>query len=155
MMSASCPTARRASAGSPAIDSIQLRSDRLLSAAEECELAGAIAGGNAEARDKLVRCNLRLVVRIALAYRGRGLELDDLIGEGNLGLIRAAVDYDPRFGARFSTYANYWIKQAIRAALTDTAPTIRLPSHMVTLLSKWRKSEQTLRLCGTVTGRIL
>jgi RNA polymerase primary sigma factor len=75
---------------------------------------------------------------------GRGLERADLAGEGNLGLIRAAEDFDPRFGVRFSTYAAHWIKQAIRHALTNTTATIRLPAHVVTLLSKWRKAERSL-----------
>jgi RNA polymerase primary sigma factor len=83
-------------------------------------------------------------VRIARDYLGRGLVLDDLIGEGNLGLIRAAEEYDPRFGTRFSTYASYWIKQAIRHALINTTSTIRLPAHMVGLLTKWRRAERLL-----------
>src|SRR5262245_38185519 len=85
----------------------------LLSSAEERALAQAIADGDRDARAHMIRANLRLVVKIAREYVGRGLPLDDLIGEGNLGLIRAAEDYDPRFGTKFSTYASYWIKQAI------------------------------------------
>ncbi len=122
----------------------QIRDDSLLSAAEERELAGAIRAGDRDARSRMIRANLRLVVKIARDYAGRGMSLDDLIGEGNLGLIRAAEDYDPRFGTRFSTYASYWIKQAIRHALTNTTATIRLPAHMVTILSKWRKAERAL-----------
>jgi RNA polymerase primary sigma factor len=122
----------------------QIRDDSLLSAAEECALAEAIALGDQDARARMIRSNLRLVVRIARDYSGRGMTLDDLIGEGNLGLIRAAEEFDPQFGTRFSTYASYWIKQAIRHALTNTAATIRLPAHMVTLLSKWRKAERAL-----------
>ena len=118
--------------------------DALLSASEECSLARAIALGDREAKSRLIRSNLRLVVKIAREYAGRGLSLDDLIGEGNLGLIRAAEEFDPAFGTRFSTYASYWIKQAIRHALTNTTATIRLPAHMVTLLSKWRKAERSL-----------
>ena len=120
----------------------QIRDDSLLSAAEECSLAVAIKAGDVDARSRMIRANLRLVVKIARDFGGRGLSLDDLIGEGNLGLIRAAEDFDPRFGTRFSTYASYWIKQAIRHALTNTTATIRLPAHMVTLLSKWRKAER-------------
>src|SRR5258707_8440267 len=116
----------------------------LLSAAEERDLADAIARGDRDARGRMIRANLRLVVKIARDYVGRGMVLDDLIGEGNVGLIRAAEEYDPRFGTRFSTYASYWIKQAIRHALTNTTATIRLPAHMVTLLSKWRKAERAL-----------
>jgi RNA polymerase primary sigma factor len=122
----------------------QIRDDSLLSAAEECQLARAIKAGDREARAKMIRANLRLVVKIARDYAGRGMLLDDLIGEGNLGLIRATEDFDPGFGTRFSTYASYWIKQSIRHALTNTTATIRLPAHMVTLLSKWRKAERTL-----------
>jgi RNA polymerase primary sigma factor len=122
----------------------QIRDDALLTASEECELARAIAAGDREARSRMIRANLRLVVKIARDYVGRGMSLDDLIGEGNLGLIRGAEEFDPRFGTRFSTYASYWIKQAIRHALTNTTATIRLPAHMVTLLSKWRKAERAL-----------
>lgn len=116
----------------------------LLSAAEERELAEAIASGNQDARSHLIQANLRLVVRIARDYLGRGMMLEDLIGEGNLGLIRAAEDYDPKFGTRFSTYASYWIKQAIRHALINTTSTIRLPAHMFGLLSRWRRTERVL-----------
>ena len=122
----------------------QIRDDALLSGAEECALAEAIKAGDRDARSRMIRANLRLVVKIARDYVGRGMSLDDLIGEGNLGLIRAAEDFDPRFGTRFSTYASHWIKQAIRHALTNTTATIRLPAHMVTLLSKWRKAERVL-----------
>jgi RNA polymerase primary sigma factor len=122
----------------------QIRDDALLSGAEECALAEAIKAGDRDARARMIRSNLRLVVKIARDYTGRGMSLEDLIGEGNLGLIRAAEDFDPRFGTRFSTYASHWIKQAIRHALTNTTATIRLPAHMVTLLSKWRKAERAL-----------
>jgi RNA polymerase primary sigma factor len=71
--------------------------------------------------------------------------MDDLVGEGHLGLLRAAQEFDPRFGTRFSTYAAYWIRQALRQALMDTAPTIRLPAHMVQLLTRWRRAERALR----------
>ena len=90
----------------------------------------------------MIQANLRLVVKIAREYRAGGWCLEDLIGEGNLGLIRAAEEYDPRFGTRFSTYASYWIKQAIRHALINTTATIRLPAHMVGLLTKWRRAER-------------
>lgn len=122
----------------------QISDDRLLSAAEECELAEAIARGDNEARNRMIRCNLRLVVKIARDYLGRGIPIDDLIGEGNLGLIRATEEFDPAFGTRFSTYASYWIKQAIRHALTNTTATIRLPAHTVGLLAKWRHAERDL-----------
>ena len=116
----------------------------LLSAAEEHVLADAIARGDRDARSRMIQANLRLVVKIARDYMGRGMALDDLIGEGNLGLIRAAEDYDPRFGTRFSTYASYWIKQAIRHALINTTSTIRLPAHMIGLLTRWRRAERAL-----------
>jgi len=116
----------------------------LLSAAEERDLAEAIARGDREARSRMIEANLRLVVKIARDYLGRGMLFDDLIGEGNLGLIRAAEEFDPEFGTRFSTYASYWIKQAIRHALINTSTTIRLPAHMFGLLIKWRRAERLL-----------
>jgi RNA polymerase primary sigma factor len=122
----------------------EIKDGPLLSAGEERELAEAIAKGDRDARARMIQANLRLVVKIARDYVGRGMVLDDLIGEGNLGLIRAAEEFDPRFGTRFSTYASYWIKQAIRHALINTSATIRLPAHMVNLLTKWRRSERAL-----------
>src|SRR3974390_2800822 len=89
---------------------------RLLTAQEERELAARVLAGDLEARDKLVRANLRLVVSIARKYIGKGLPLEDLISDGNLGLIRAAEGYDPNMGTRFATYATYWIRQSIRRA---------------------------------------
>ncbi len=133
---ASCPLGRYLDA---------IRVDTLLSADEERQLAEAIAQGDSDARARMIRANLRLVVRIARDYMGRGLSLDDLVGEGNLGLIRAAEEFDPKFQTRFSTYASYWIKQAIRHALINTTATIRLPAHMVGLLTKWRRTERALR----------
>ncbi len=121
-----------------------LKDDVLLTAAEERVLADAIARGDEDARQRMIQANLRLVVKIARDYVGRGIAIDDLIGEGNLGLIRAAEEFDPRFGTRFSTYASYWIKQAIRHALINTTATIRLPAHMVGLLTKWRRAERSL-----------
>jgi RNA polymerase primary sigma factor len=113
------------------------------------ELSALTEGSNREARNRLVQANLGLVVTIARQYLGRGLQLDDLAGEGNLGLIRAAEEFNPRFGTRFSTYASIWIKEAIRRALINTTTTIRLPAHMVGLLTKWRRAERTfLREAG-------
>ncbi len=123
----------------------QLPDEALLSADEERQLAEAIARGDRDARTRMIQANLRLVVRIARDYQGRGLCLDDLVGEGNLGLIRAVEDFDPSFGTRFSTYAAYWIKQSIRHALMNTAATIRLPAHMVNLLGRWQQTERALR----------
>ena len=122
----------------------EIRGDALLSAADERSLAEAIARGDRDSRDRMIRSNLRLVVKIARGFLGRGLSLDDLIGEGNLGLIRATSEFDPRFGTRFSTYASYWIKEAIRYALINTTATIRLPAHVVGLLTRWRRAEQAL-----------
>jgi RNA polymerase primary sigma factor len=122
----------------------EIKDESLLSAEEECTLAEAIALGDDHARTRMIRANLRLVVKIARDYVGRGLVLEDLIGEGNLGLIRATEEFEPRYGTRFSTYASYWIKQAIRHALINTTSTIRLPAHMVGLLTKWRRAERAI-----------
>jgi RNA polymerase primary sigma factor len=116
----------------------------LLTADEELELAGAIAHGDMEARDLMVRANLRLVVNIARGYTSKGLSLQDLIEEGNLGLLRAVEGFDPAVGTRFSTYASYWIKQSIKRALINSAKTIRIPAYMVELLSKWRRATNRL-----------
>ena len=111
---------------------------------------GAVAGpvdrrgGRATPGPGSSRSNLKLVVKIARDYMGRGLSMEDLIGEGNVGLIRAAEEFDPSFGTRFSTYASYWIKMAIREGLTNTSSTIRLPAHIVKLMAKWRKAEREL-----------
>lgn len=116
----------------------------LLNAQQEKELARRIDAGDAEARDYLVRANLRLVVNIARHYTGRGLGLEDLIEEGNLGLLRAVEGFDPSMNTRFSTYAAFWIKQSIRRAL-HASKTIRLPAYMVDLVNKWRRAEIDLR----------
>src|SRR5436190_10633231 len=108
----------------------------LLTADEEKELAHRIADGDDRARDRMVRANLRLVVNIARGYVGKGLSLQDLIEEGNLGLMRAVEGFDASMNTRFSTYAVYWIKQSIKRALVNTAKSIRIPAYMVQLLSK-------------------
>ena len=122
----------------------EINETRLLTADEEKELARAIAKGDAMARDRMVRANLRLVVNIARGYTGKGLGLQDLIEEGNLGLLRAVEGFDPTVGTRFSTYASYWIKQSIKRALINSAKTIRIPAYMVELLSKWRRASVRL-----------
>ena len=122
----------------------EINETKLLSAADERELAIAIGNGDIHARDHMVRANLRLVVNIARGYTGKGLGLQDLIEEGNLGLLRAVEGFDPAIGTRFSTYASYWIKQSIKRALINTAKTIRIPAYMVELLSKWRRASTRL-----------
>src|SRR5262245_26359059 len=117
----------------------------LLNAEEEKQLAYRIEDGDSEARDRMVRANLRLVVNIARSYTGKGLGLQDLIEEGNLGLLRAVEGFDPSRETRFSTYASYWIKQSIKRALVNTAKTIRIPAYMVELLSKWRRATAKLQ----------
>jgi RNA polymerase primary sigma factor len=116
----------------------------LLTADEEKQLAVRIGEGDTRARDQMVRANLRLVVNIARGYSGKGLGLQDLIEEGNLGLLRAVEGFDPAMGTRFSTYASYWIKQSIKRALINTGKTIRIPAYMVELLSKWRRASSRL-----------
>jgi RNA polymerase primary sigma factor len=116
----------------------------LLSANEEKELALKIKDGDAEARDRMIRANLRLVVNIARNYTGKGVELSDLIAEGNLGLMRAAEAFDPDKDVRFSTYASYWIKQSIRRVVINTGKTIRIPAYMNQLLIEWRRASAKL-----------
>jgi RNA polymerase primary sigma factor len=122
----------------------EINETALLTANEEKELSFGIEQGNKEARDRMVRANLRLVVNIARAYTGKGLPLQDLIEEGNLGLLRAVEGFDPTMNTRFSTYASYWIKQSIKRALVNSAKTIRIPAYMVELLSKWRRATAKL-----------
>ena len=143
------PTSRRSSPTSSVQTPLEtylreINETALLSAAEERELATRIGNGDTQARDQMVRANLRLVVNIARGYTGKGLGLQDLIEEGNLGLLRAVEGFDPAMGTRFSTYASYWIKQSIKRALINTGKTIRIPAYMVELLSKWRRASTRL-----------
>src|SRR6516162_6001826 len=123
----------------------EINETALLNADEEKQLAYRIENGDSDARDRMVRANLRLVVNIARGYTGKGLALQDLIEEGNLGLLRAVEGFDPTMNTRFSTYASYWIKQSIKRALVNTAKTIRIPAYMVELLAKWRRATNKLQ----------
>ena len=116
----------------------------LLTPEQEIELAHRIRVGDPEAREHMTKANLRLVVSIAKYYVDRGLALQDLIEEGNIGLIKAVERFDPAAGCRFSTYATWWIKQAIKRALIDTVKTVRIPSYMVELINKWKNASSTL-----------
>jgi RNA polymerase primary sigma factor len=113
---------------------------------EIARLTSRIADGDIEARNTLVQAHLHLVDRLASRFAHRGLRRDELIGEGNLGLIRAAEGYDPAFGTSFSTYATYWIKEAILSAMINTASTIRLPGNVSKLLVRWRRTEKAIHL---------
>jgi RNA polymerase primary sigma factor len=116
----------------------------LLTIAEEVTLARRIRRGDQAARDHMIKANLRLVVKIAHDYKDFGVPLLDLISEGNIGLIKAVVRFDPRKGAKLSTYAAWWIRQSIKRALANQSKTIRLPVHLADKISKMRRAVMKL-----------
>lgn len=146
----------------------QINESALLSADDEKELARTIVRGTEaagrfprgeisfpekvrlecegnEARERMIRANLRLVVNIAKSYTNRGMPLADLIEEGNLGLLRAVEGFDPDMGARFSTYASWWIKQAIKRALINTVQPVHIPAYMVEMIARWKQAHARLQ----------
>jgi RNA polymerase primary sigma factor len=108
----------------------RIADEALLTPEQEIDLAGRIKGGCDKSRDRMIRANLRLVVKIAAQYSGRGLSLADLVCEGNVGLVKAVERFEPGHGAKFSTYASWWIKQSVRRALATQCGPVRLPEHL-------------------------
>jgi len=134
--------------GDPSFDAYlrDIRQYPLLSAAEEHELGRVIQGDSWDAwdaRDRMIRSNLRLVISVAKCYRNRGLALPDLVEEGNVGLVHAVEKFDPEMQTRFSTYAMWWIRQAVRRAILNTSKTVRIPAYMAEEIHRWRAWART------------
>ncbi len=123
----------------------------LLTRDETCALAKLAQAGDIAARNELIVRSRGLVIPIALKYVDRGLDMEDLVGEGNLGLFPAVARFDPSHGTEFSTYATWWIKETIRRALVNTAPMVRLPTHTISLMSRWWQTSNTM---ARNTGRV-
>src|SRR3990170_682970 len=124
----------------------EIKKYKLLKAEEEIELAKKVANGDMDARRKMIEANLRLVVNIAKRYMNRGLPFQDLIDEGNIGLIKAVERFKPTMGCRFSTYATYWIRQTVDRALANKGSMIRLPIHIVHDMSKMERAAREFRV---------
>ena len=123
----------------------RIKSTELLTADEECQLARLVREhSDPVARERMIQANLRLVVKIAKDYSNRGMTLNDLLAEGHLGLIRAVEEFDPDAGVRFSTYASWWIKQAIKRAIINSGQPIHIPEYLSKLIAKWRRTSRQL-----------
>jgi RNA polymerase primary sigma factor len=116
----------------------------LLCPEQETDLGLRVQEGDSEAREHMVQANLRLVIKIAKRYLGRGVDLDDLIAEGNLGLMHAVEYFDPEVGVRFSTYAQYWIKQSMDRLIKNCGKSIRIPSYMHQMVKNWNLATREL-----------